>query len=1139
MKQFLSIIALLISLTASAQVTIQPTPFWVKVYRGYPTATYKMTLPASLSATVVTTVLYYGEGKLALPAPAQPTLNRTDNDVTITYPNVALLPTTSYQVIKFDGVIGLVGPLTTSFAFAGIPQNQSTTITLSGGTTVTVSVLGSGGGVSSGISSFTALTDRPTTLSGYNITNAYTQTQINSLLSVKANTATTLSGYGIGDAYTQSQVNTLLSGKATTATTLSGYGITNAYTKTEVDNALSGKVSVVSGKGLSTEDYTTAEKTKLAGLSNFNLTLTTTGSSGPATYSGGVLNIPQYAGGGGGGDMFKATYDSDSDNVVDQAETAPWSGVSGKPSTFSPSAHSHAQSEVTGLADSLSVRAFKWQLSGYKPSSYVPAWSEITGKPSFASVATSGAYTDLSGRPSIGTAAALNVAATGNAATGEVVKGNDTRLTDSRTPTAHTQTASTITDFQATVSANTDVSANTSARHTHSNKTLLDTYDQSNANLSDAVTKRHSHSNQSVLDNTTASFTTADESKVDALGTASTKNVPASGNAAAGEVVLGSDTRLTDARTPTTHTHLIGDVTGLQTALDGKQNMITLTTTGTSGAATLTGNTLNIPNYATGGGSATLTRTAVTGNYTALTSDQVLEVNTGATSTTLTLPTASGVSGKQYFINRYASDVTGLITIASASGVQGPEGLLTLTVGNTGTSSFTIANNTYTLPTDWKQVSFYSNGTEWRLLDYQVNYLRNSQTKKRVLVVGSSSANGAGASVGTGSSATAPLDRNGWAQQLGQRWSATHTFINRATDGGTTTTILQNLESYLVRDRPDYVLVALTLGNEWSEVSNRPTGYLQFMTNYAKIASIVRAYGAIPVLVTSQGRNTFNATDYNYLQNHSRQISDISGTLVLDHGGMLDNGAGQYPASINAGDGIHYAFPTHTHLADQTPKSYFEGAPGDVPSFLPAGTGTRITSSAAVQPLQLDYGYKSFCLTFDLRRESGAAASTVVASFSTTSNANFRVDVLSDYRLQISMDNGSGGTTALVTSTAVVGTSYQTVSVRYNALQNQIALYINGVKEGQSTSVGNGWTIDRIILGGRITTGVNAVDYWFRNALVHTTAPLDQTVLDGHRGRVNRGSLLLLSTFSEGQPPFSGFRFSNQTGLPFRFVNNQ
>ena len=54
------------------------------------------------------------------------------------------------------------------------------------------------------------------------------------------------------------------------------------------------------------------------------------------------------------------------------------------------------------------------------------------------------------------------------------------------------------------------------------------------------------------------------------LGTASPLNVPASGNAASGEVVKGDDTRLSDARTPLSHTHVIADVTGLQTALDGK-----------------------------------------------------------------------------------------------------------------------------------------------------------------------------------------------------------------------------------------------------------------------------------------------------------------------------------------------------------------------------------------------------------------------------------------------------------------------------------------------------------------------------------------------------------------------------------------
>lgn len=59
------------------------------------------------------------------------------------------------------------------------------------------------------------------------------------------------------------------------------------------------------------------------------------------------------------------------------------------------------------------------------------------------------AYSTLSGLPTLGTAAALNVPASGDAAVGEVVKGDDTRLTDARTPTTHSHwlTATATLDF--------------------------------------------------------------------------------------------------------------------------------------------------------------------------------------------------------------------------------------------------------------------------------------------------------------------------------------------------------------------------------------------------------------------------------------------------------------------------------------------------------------------------------------------------------------------------------------------------------------------------------------------------------------------------------------------------------------------
>ena len=94
---------------------------------------------------------------------------------------------------------------------------------------------------------FASLTSKPTTLSGYGITDAYTKTESDGKYATKA---TTLKGYGITDAYTKTESdkkyqpvgNYSSAGHTHTfasltskPSTLSGYGITDAYTKTESD----------------------------------------------------------------------------------------------------------------------------------------------------------------------------------------------------------------------------------------------------------------------------------------------------------------------------------------------------------------------------------------------------------------------------------------------------------------------------------------------------------------------------------------------------------------------------------------------------------------------------------------------------------------------------------------------------------------------------------------------------------------------------------------------------------------------------------------------------------------------------------------------------------------------------------------
>ena len=69
-----------------------------------------------------------------------------------------------------------------------------------------------------------------------------------------------------------------------------------------------------------------------------------------------------------------------------------WTSVTGKPTTFPPSIHSHAVADVTGL---------QALLDGKAASSHSHAWADITGKPStFPPDTHSHAYADITGKPS-------------------------------------------------------------------------------------------------------------------------------------------------------------------------------------------------------------------------------------------------------------------------------------------------------------------------------------------------------------------------------------------------------------------------------------------------------------------------------------------------------------------------------------------------------------------------------------------------------------------------------------------------------------------------------------------------------------------------------------------------------------------
>jgi hypothetical protein len=149
------------------------------------------------------------------------------------------------------------------------------------------------------------------------------------------------------------------------------------------------------GQGLPGNAATVTAGTTTTGAPGTNASVINTGTSSAAVFAFTIPRGdvgPQGPSGAGTGDMLKSVYDTNSNNIVDAAESVPWTGVTGKPATFSPSPHASthlsAGSDPIAIATSVlaglcpAVDNTTIQVVASKLSAVSLAWTAITGKPS-------------------------------------------------------------------------------------------------------------------------------------------------------------------------------------------------------------------------------------------------------------------------------------------------------------------------------------------------------------------------------------------------------------------------------------------------------------------------------------------------------------------------------------------------------------------------------------------------------------------------------------------------------------------------------------------------------------------------------------------------------------------------------------
>lgn len=158
---------------------------------------------------------------------------------------------------------------------------------------------------------------------------------------------------------------------------------------------------------------------------------------------------------------------------------------------------------------------------------------------------------------------------------------------------------------------------------------------------------------------------------------------------------------------------------------------------------------------------------------------------------------------------------------------------------------------------------------------------------KKIAVFGSSVAKGSGDTTGTGGYAgmiKTMLEQRGW------------TVVNVSRGGDNTIKILPRFENELLPEKPGYVIIGLSLGNEGitaRSALNRDRIFERFRSGMAHLVKLCRNNGMIPVVVNCYTRNDFGPEQYDAIRKMNLIMNtwDVPGINAL---GAIDDGTGKW-----------------------------------------------------------------------------------------------------------------------------------------------------------------------------------------------------------------------------------------------------
>jgi len=218
---------------------------------------------------------------------------------------------------------------------------------------------------------------------------------------------------------------------------------------------------------------------------------------------------------------------------------------------------------------------------------------------------------------------------------------------------------------------------------------------------------------------------------------------------------------------------------------------------------------------------------------------------------------------------------------------------------------------------------------------------------KKVLVIGSSVAMGCSAWL-----------LKGWASHLETALQEKygHTLINRSQLGANVTSTIERFASVVVPEKPDIVVIALSLGNEglaYCRPHDRRAVQRRFESGLLQLIKMTQDIGAVPIIGGLYPHNDYNP-EHNWLlrDTHARMLQ--WGVDMLDWLDVLDNASGNWKSGIWL-DVAHPNTLGHKLMFEAIALDRFQKAPvAPIPSLLSNPKNGEI-------PVYVDkYGFQVF-----------------------------------------------------------------------------------------------------------------------------------------------------------------------------------